>query len=695
MKSAAFYFNVSAPLIRENLRRYWAIPTISFLVYFLSGVFPILISYSHLNDMYYFIDTLLDNQYPMFMMAHLIAPVVTGVVIFRYIQTSAAVTSLHAMPFTRAALLNSNILSGLIMITAPVFLTGLFLLLISKPVHNPYVVNRPGQVPLPEDLVDVFARADIINWMWISFIIILVIYAVTVFAGFVTGNSIMHIFAAFGFNFLVPALFGVFTVYCEQFLYGFNTGRALGHAALSLSPYLKVFDDYGPFPWIPQILYILNALALFAVSMLLYYRRKLERASDSFVFGFMIPVISYLIAFFGMTMLGFYFNAIGNSGAYFYAGLLSGAVIFFLIGRMVVKKTFRVFNKRTVQSLGLYLLLAALFVTSFAFDLTGFEKRVPAENSINGAIISGIMPNSGFSGYGAAFTLSTEKNISALRELHGSILENSPKAANRNDYRYTNSKYGEIRYDLKGIFNMSRAYSVNYGLLKDSRALAEIFESDEYKSQCVLSNADFTGLSSVEIRNPVFYSWNNTVLITGRDKINALLECYDADLKAQKYEDAIGFGGAFAMLSFNAQPYANVGWNEVAIPRSYKKTVSWLRDNGYAERIEITPDMVSGIKIQKYGAGYYGDAYYNDKYNEYSAPPPVDAKVLSSESIVITEKDQIALILDTFENSVYTREYYEGVIVFEPEIIEKFGEYYDRIIFFSDEAVPAFVKGMF
>ena len=319
MKSAASYFSVSSPLIKENIRRYWAIPAISFLVYFLSGVFPLLISYHEIDQQYYFIESLLINHNPFFMMAHLIVPVITAVVVFRYLQTTASVTTMHAMPFSRAKLFNSNVLSGLILTTIPVFVTGFILLLISKPVYNPRAMavytsaensfgsSVAGAFAEP---VNVFARMNILNWMWESLIIILVIYAVAVFAGLVTGNSLMHIAAGFGFNFLIPALFGIFTLYCQQYLYGFSAGNDWGEIMLGLSPYLQVFESGGELPWILQILYILNALVLFAVSMYLYNKRKLEKASDAFVFSFMIPVMSYLIAFFGMTFLGFYFEAI-------------------------------------------------------------------------------------------------------------------------------------------------------------------------------------------------------------------------------------------------------------------------------------------------------------------------------------------------------------------------------------------------
>ena len=50
MRSKASYFSLSAPILKENLRRFWPIPVISFIIYFLSGPFVVLTSYGYLNS---------------------------------------------------------------------------------------------------------------------------------------------------------------------------------------------------------------------------------------------------------------------------------------------------------------------------------------------------------------------------------------------------------------------------------------------------------------------------------------------------------------------------------------------------------------------------------------------------------------------------------------------------------------------
>src|SRR5665648_457249 len=280
MKSQKSYFSISLPLIRENLRRFWAIPAISFLIYFLSGIFPIIISYSKINIVANYINMSLTNMQPFYLAAHLMIPVLTAVVIFRYLQSASSTTMMHSLPFSRYKLYNSNLISGLIMVVTTILLKGLIMLAIAKPAFNTWGLAQPNLA----GAVDTFSRGAILDWMLQSLLIVLVVYAISVFAGLVTANSIMHFATALGFNFLVPALYAVFVFYFDSYLYGFNTSGDWNATCLSISPFLGTFNlnnDGGNFPPLHQIYYVMNALVLFVLSSFLYSRRKLEKASDS------------------------------------------------------------------------------------------------------------------------------------------------------------------------------------------------------------------------------------------------------------------------------------------------------------------------------------------------------------------------------------------------------------------------------
>src|SRR5665648_757198 len=101
---------------------------------------------------------------PFYMAAHLIMPVLTAVVVFRYLQSASSTTMMHSLPFSRYKLYNSNLLSGLIMVITPILLNGLIMLAIAKPAFNTLGMD-PSSLAVA---TDAFTRGAIIGWMWQS-----------------------------------------------------------------------------------------------------------------------------------------------------------------------------------------------------------------------------------------------------------------------------------------------------------------------------------------------------------------------------------------------------------------------------------------------------------------------------------------------------------------------------------------------
>ena len=328
-----------------------------------------------------------------------------------------------------------------------------------------------------------------------------------------------------------------------------------------------------------------------------------------------------------------------------------------------------------MQSLGIYIILSVIFLTSFALDITGFVERVPPKNRING--ISFRHPDfpsgSGFiTDTNSNPIFKSEENIDAFREFHRNIIENH---INNNDHENSRNSFyqvGNVRYFLNGVFDMYRSYSLNYGYIKDNNNLAKIFESKEYKSLFSLSNVDISNLSSITVRNPSVSTWRAITNITVDDKMRELLAYVELDFKAQTYGEAISNRNMYVRLSLN---YITSGINNVSnvsIPRSYKNAIGWLKDNNYAQDIEITPDMISMIKI-----------YKRDKYRSKGMPSD------SNKILDITDKEQFAIILDTYETKMYTEEPYEGRIIFEPDSTHELDEI---AIYYSEETLPLFIN---
>lgn len=726
MRSKASYFSVSKPLIIENMRRFWAIPALAFLVYFLSGVFPILMTYSHLNDLGNYIETSLNNLQPFYMFAHLMFPVIAAVVIYRYLQGVSSVSVMHSMPFTRAKLYNSGFISGLILIAAPILANGLILLAISKPVYNQY----HNGITMVTDTVNLFARVDILHWIWTSLVIAFVIFAVSVFAGIVTGNSLMHFATAIWFNFLIPALYAVFVAYFSHYLYGFDTTGNWTEYGMRISPFLNILQNGGSFGIGSTIYYIVSFFVLFGITSFLYQKRKLEHATDSLVFGFMEPIICYLIAFLGMTLIGFYFQVLGESELYMYAGLAAGTVIFFIIGQMIVKKTPRIYNMKSLKSLGAYSLIAVVFILSLNFDVTGFEKRVPAPgevgsfvltedfsigNRLNMNYINGVPTYTSF-GSGEGFRLKDAENKKAVTELHRTLIDNKDRLENLKNVYYS-SVY--LQYDPDSAFPMSRRYMVDYDFYRNSKEFKQIYESTEFKNFFSSSNLNYVGLAEIYINSDM--PTREGVEIKRISEMKEFLDCLDRDFRAQTFEDMVSLKHPYATANINftykdknSDKPDMLRNNSVSyrITSSYKNTIKWLDEHGYGGRFTQNPDDIEYIELYH----YVQDENTSNRAVTYAPDQMVPA--LQLKSLKVTDPVKIRQLLDTYEsqNTNYN-DYFYGTIVYKgngqvlepeqyykeygysPEIAEKYGMAKDSMItqqiYFNEGNIPDYVLEYF
>src|SRR5665648_3788 len=708
MKSQKSYFSISLPLIRENLRRFWAIPAISFLIYFLSGIFPIIISYSKIDTVAYYINMSLTNMQPFYMAAHLMIPVLTAVVIFRYLQSASSTTMMHSLPFSRFKLYNSNLISGLIMVVTPVILNGLIMLAIAKPAFNSSGISSGLAVA-----ADTFTRVAILDWMWQSLMIVLVVYAISVFAGLVTANSIMHFATALGFNFLVPALYAVFVFYFDSYLYGFNTSGDWSATCLSISPFLEAFNsnnDGGNFPLLHQLYYILNALALFVLSSFLYSKRKLEKASDSLAFKFMIPIICYLVTFFGMTLLGVWFKSLNqDSEFYSYAGYAAGALIFFIIGRMIVMKTPRVFNLKSLKSFAIYSLIAVIFFTGLEYDITGFEKRVPNMNKISTASLEDCFLQNSYGKYNSGIykdmsskdlykmhaQLKSAANIEALTALHKLILEK------RTDFETNKDKLIQYNigfdYSIGTLYNLERIYSVDYYFLRDNKELKTIYESEEFKNMHSLQNLNYNKVTSITFSNPANY--DIPVTIKNPNDIGMLLKLMDEDYANETYSEAMSLDWPYAVAVINYKMEDRTSrkifdnTTDLVIRKSYTKTIGWLTEKGFADKIALTDDMISYISI------YSPDLNSPEITNEYMSAPGkyITESVSTAYEFRITDKSQIAEAMKMGKSqSISYSNYYYGTIFYDfPGKTGINGYEVTQAIYFNPNEVPDFIINHF
>lgn len=503
MKSKTSFFSVSPAVIKEDFRRFWAIPVLAFIGYFLFGILPIITDYDLLSagDPDYIwpiastVQTLLDGQNPFIILNTIWIPLLSGILIFGYLHRTGSVMSVHSQPVTRNMLFNSHYLSAFLFGVIPVVLSGLILMILSQPIWRAATgdivteiqyVNETAMAMTSsgtmEEVVNLFSRVTILQWMWDNCLIIFFILAITAFGGMITGTSVHHFIAAAGFNAVAPACYLLMKYYYQFYLFGYNEYNY--DSVLCLSPVLKSADS-GPIGLLWSVIFLAVALAITALTMFLYNKRKLERAGDGVVFRFADVLITLLFGFLGMSLLGFTFESIFRDHAFsmMIVGHIVGALLAMAIVRMIIMKSFRIFNLSLFRMVLVYAAASAVFFSVLVFDLTGFESRVPDPEKIDTVYIQDYYAER------EEYTvvnnyLSDPETIELVTKLHEEITENKTLCE---DYEGSFTEGFEITYYTgsreEGTLDekLSRRYHIPEYFLLDSENYKALIECDEYK----------------------------------------------------------------------------------------------------------------------------------------------------------------------------------------------------------------------
>ena len=376
MRSATSYFKLSKAIVKEDIRRFWALPVLTFVAYFIFGPFRILIDYKDLESNRYYmvsmVDDLVCGQDIFFHLILFVSAMLMTLLIFSYLHEPGSVMSVHSQPFTRSELLNSHALSAAICTFVPLYLNGLVMMIIAKPLYY----SSADIMSYTEQAVNVFSRIGILRMLGDFTIAGLIVIFVTVIAGMATGVALHHSLAAIAFNVAPISCVALFTLYCDTYLYGFSISDVFNDFMMHLQPSIALVYIDKHYSASEVIFYLVALVVLFALAHFAYAKRPLEKATDGVVFGGVTVFIVLLSGYVGMTCLGFLFREMSDKNEMLtILGFVLGAVLGMIVSLMIILKSIRIINNKTMKIAGCYIVVAALLVVFIGFDATGYEKR--------------------------------------------------------------------------------------------------------------------------------------------------------------------------------------------------------------------------------------------------------------------------------------------------------------------------------
>ncbi len=591
MASKKSSFSVSGALVREDFRKYWSLPLLASAAYVLTGMAIL----SFCSDEWSYasmIDEMLSGRYILFSLLLIAVPIISVMLVFSYLGNTGKVLAAHSQPFSRMTLMNSHAVSAFLFSVIPLIVIGTVLLIMA---HPTFYTNGPVTVST-EDQVNLFSRVRVLKWMLDMAGATVYLLAISIFAVMVTGTSAHNLIAILGFNALVP-LMSLYAVSClEVLLYGFSFNFD-GDILMKTHNVLAFYGE-GLTP-LRDAVYFIIAVIVYILAALLYRKRKLERTTEGVVFRPFEYVITILFGFAGAFPAGLLFYDAEGSLAMGIAGFAGGSIIALILCRMIVLKTLRVFNAKTLKLIGVYVLITAAVLGASAADITGYEDRVPdnaasAKVSISTFGDYGVLPLQN----GRCKMEFKGDDADAVRSLHQMIVsgKNQWKNFDRGyDFLGTNAamydEFGDAvniwisYYDEGGRNILNREYNLPRNTVMSTDEFRSMYETESCRNHIMDSIPDADEMVSISLSGS-FSSDDKSCTVTDREQIASFCEALKKDYASMDYDDFCRcfekWYGYAVRIVYNIPTESGeerIQETELCINKNFENTAEWVLEN--------------------------------------------------------------------------------------------------------------------
>lgn len=691
MKSKASFINRG--ILRNDFKRYTWIGIVYLLGLLLTIPLKLVMLFSRSEEfkMYYTASTylqVLQLDYLPNLILILIVPVLTGLLLFRYLQANTAADMVHALPIKRETLYNTHIGAGLTLLLVPLIITALV---------SWAVVAGLG--------IEFIQGKHILSWLGICLLMNLVFFLSTVAVGMFTGLTTLQGLLTY-ILLLVPTGLSILLLHnLSMYVHGFPYDL-----------YTINLEKFSPLLRLPSsgiillstgelIFYFLLCIALYFIGRYFYQQRKVESAGDAITFAVLRPIFKYSVTFCTMLLLGSCFHDTQENIIWIYFGYLLGAGLGYFLTEILLEKSIDVFHWQRAKGLGIYALVIIGLIGLLQVDITGYEKRLPELSQVENVYMDSYFhpliyrnDNNPFKMHQALYK--DKDSILNIYNLHREIInyrseekwDNTPWDINKNRVC--------LAYQLKDGSYFYRNYTIN--AVKYKEQLKPIYESREYKTnQYQLLRVNLDDIKLIEINSR---EGNKSVRISDKELLKQAVAVLRNDIYGQTYENMTmnqkpPWAEIVVTLAWEKYPPSDIG-SDVAIvsgnrtadskknyyqtylswDKSYANFERWLQSTGLYNQARLLPgEDISYALVNYVPDGINKVAYNNLMDKGFSEEKPGVLK--------ISDTAQLELCLQNYRNSYNEKAVY--IVVFK---LKNGNSFYGL---FSQAEAPSFMKDHF
>ncbi|NLV17581.1 MAG: hypothetical protein GXY50_10315 [Syntrophomonadaceae bacterium] len=517
-KTSFIKAGINGGILRNDIKSFGWLGAAYLLALLLSFPLTILMIYSqeqqrvNANDLLNQGLQLADHYLPLFqfnselqLILFLTVPILTGLLLFRYLQSRKAADMIHSLPVRRETLYNTHILAGIILLFVPIIITALtsWALVLGLGIEG---------VPFKAMMM----------WLGVALLFNLLLFICTVAVGVLTGIStvqgaLTYILLLFPTGFMVLLLDNLNT-----WLFGFPSG--FYEQSLNFSPLTRLVEIYSnPLSGTEVAVYLLIIAAIYLLGIWFYRRRRIEMTGNAIAFEALHPVFKYGVAFCTMLLGGSYFSSQYSLG-WTYFGYFLGAFLGYYLSVILINKTWQVFNRQVARGFAAYVLIIVVALVGLNYDVLGYEKRIPSLANVETVYMDysfhRLINDPEQQDYYSDQYRRTPKmiymgpdNIGRIHQLHQAIIANRALEKKQNSTNNTyNNRYVCLAYQLKNGNVVYRSYYIPqdqyaawfkpiYESQEHKRLLYDILNIAPEQADFIQINANFVG-RNVKIGSP-------------------------------------------------------------------------------------------------------------------------------------------------------------------------------------------------
>ncbi|MBQ7800907.1 MAG: hypothetical protein IJ375_01125 [Oscillospiraceae bacterium] len=465
MKSRTSFFNPT--VFKKDLTRFapvWILYTL-FLLLVLLGLLDVGMDYARTQNVVTFIQIMAG--------VNLCYAALNVQLLFGDLYNARLCNALHALPLRRECWFCTHTAAGLLMALAPCLVFVLVALC---------MLGAGWSAAL--------------WWLLAVMLQYLFFFGTGVFSVMLTGNRFAQILVYGLINFLSllaywfagtlyePLMYGVtlrpdwFEIFCPMYAMAENSDYLyVARVQENVPYYSSVIREVTPVPtsWGYLLICAAIGIALGAAALALYRKRDLESAGDFIAFRAVEPVFLALFTLVVGAFLQLCARLFDSSLEYVF--LAVGIVVGYFVGRMLLMRTTRVFQLKSLLGLGGIAAALILSLILVKLDAFGIVRYVPKTEDIQSVSFYSTY----YRNNGGNLDVTDPEDIENIRSIHSYAV--SDEAERLDEYMtYSNGVYFtylSINYELTDGSYLQRRYSIPVDS-EAGRTLAEYYSTVEY-----------------------------------------------------------------------------------------------------------------------------------------------------------------------------------------------------------------------